>query len=101
RAIELLSWGPARIFGLPGGRLEVGAPADVTVIDPDLEWEIDANRFASKGRNTPFHGWKVRGRAVQTLVGGKIVHEIGARAPLRPAPGGTIGVLAASGEGPG
>lgn len=76
RAIELLSWGPARILGLPGGRLEVGAPADVTVIDPDLEWEIDANRFASKGRNTPFHGWKVRGRAVRTLVGGKIVHEI-------------------------
>jgi dihydroorotase len=76
RAIELLSWGPARIFGLPGGKLSVGEPADVTVIDPDAEWEVDATRFASKGRNTPFHGWKVRGRAVYTLVGGAIVHAI-------------------------
>lgn len=76
RAIELLSWGPARIFGLPGGKLSVGEPADVTVIDPDAEWEVDAARFASKGRNTPFHGWKVRGRAVTTLVGGAVVHAI-------------------------
>jgi dihydroorotase len=77
RAIELLSWGPARIFRLPGGRIEAGHPADLTVIDPDVEWEIDAARFESKGRNTPFHGWKVQGRAVQTVVGGRIVYEAG------------------------
>lgn len=77
RAIDLLSWGPARIFRLPGGRIEAGHPADLTVIDPDVAWEIDATRFESKGRNTPFHGWSVHGRAVMTVVGGKIVYEAG------------------------
>ncbi len=73
RAIELLSWGPARAFGLPGGRIAVGEPADITVVDPAVEWVVDADAFASKGRNTPFDGWKVRGRATHTIVGGRIV----------------------------
>lgn len=74
RAVELLSTGPARVYGLPGGTLAVGAPADVTVIDPAAAWRVDPASFASKGRNTPFAGWEVQGRAALTLVGGRIVH---------------------------
>jgi dihydroorotase len=74
RAVELLTSGPARAFNLPGGRLLPGEAADVTVIDPALEWTADAAAFESKGRNTPFHGWRMTGRAVCTVVGGRIVY---------------------------
>jgi dihydroorotase len=77
RAIELLSFGPATAFGLPGGQLGVGMPGDITVIDPEAEWTVDATRFFSKSRNTPFHGRKVRGRATHTFVGGRLVFEAG------------------------
>lgn len=73
RAVELLTWGPARSFHLPGGHLSVGSQADVTVVDPDVEWTIDANRFESRSRNTPYHGRRVRGRATHTFVGGRQV----------------------------
>jgi dihydroorotase len=72
RAVELLAAGPARIFGLPGGHLGVGAPADVTLIDPEARWTVDATRFFSKSRNTPFHGRAVLGRVTHTVVGGAI-----------------------------
>ncbi len=75
RAITLLSEGPARAFGLPGGHLAVGAPADITLVDPDEEWTVDAHRFFSKSRNTPFHGRNLKGRAIQTWVGGRCVFE--------------------------
>jgi len=75
RAVALLSDGPARAFGLPGGHLGKGAPADVTVIDPQAEWAVDAERFRSKCRNTPFHGRKVQGRVTHTVVGGRAVFE--------------------------
>src|SRR5690606_2914207 len=74
RAVELLSTGPARAIGLPGGRLAVGDVADVTVIDPAAEWTVEPASFESKGRNTPFAGWKVQGRAELTIVGGAIVY---------------------------
>ncbi len=74
RAIELLSTGPCRAFGLPGGTLAVGAAADVTVIDPAAEWTVEPASFESKGRNSPFGGWKVQGRAVLVMVDGRIVH---------------------------
>ncbi|MEW6749540.1 MAG: dihydroorotase [Candidatus Latescibacterota bacterium] len=64
---------PARIFGLPGGRLAVGDPGDVTVLDPGREWVVDPAAFRSKGRNTPFAGRLLRGRAVATVVGGRVV----------------------------
>src|SRR5690606_28480040 len=73
RAIELLSWGPARAFGLPGGRIAVGEPADITVVDPAVEWVVDADAFAATGPNTPCGRRKVRGRATHTIVGGRIV----------------------------
>jgi dihydroorotase len=77
RAVELLTDGPAKAFGLPGGHLTPGAPADVTLVDPDAEWTVDAERFFSKSRNTPFHGRKLKGRVSQTWVGGRSVFEDG------------------------
>ena len=70
--IEKMSKNPARILGLKTG-LEIGKTADITIIDPEISYCIDADRFQSLSRNTPFNGWDVKGRAVLTMVGGKIV----------------------------
>jgi dihydroorotase len=67
---------PARIFNLPKGMLSVGADADVTIVDLTREWVVDARTFASKSRNTPFDGWKLRGEVLATIVGGKVVWEL-------------------------
>jgi dihydroorotase len=72
-AIAKLTWNPARIFSLPKGRLNLGADADITIFDPEREWTVDVNHFASKGRNSPFHGFKLKGQVVATLVGGRFV----------------------------
>jgi dihydroorotase len=77
RAVSLLSTGPAAAFDIPGGQLSVGAPADVTIVDPRTEWTIEASAFFSKGRNTPVDGRKVKGRVTVTLVGGRIVFQHG------------------------
>jgi dihydroorotase len=71
RMIELLSTGPARVLGLPGGTLKAGSPADVTLFHPDEETTIHASAFRSKSRNTPFDGWKLKGRPVATIVDGR------------------------------
>jgi dihydroorotase len=71
-AIAKLSINPATILTLGKGTLSVGVDADITIIDPDIEWTVDASQFRSKSRNTPFNGWKLKGRAVRTIVGGKI-----------------------------
>lgn len=73
RVLSLLTDRPARALGLPAGTLRVGAAADVVLIDPAREWRVDPDRFASKSKNTPFAGWTLRGKAVATLVGGRIV----------------------------
>ncbi|MDH3404890.1 MAG: dihydroorotase [Acidobacteriota bacterium] len=73
RLVELFSSGPARLLGVPGGTLRVGAVADVTLFDPDAELTVEPAAFRSKSRNTPFAGWTVRGRAVGTIVGGRPV----------------------------
>ncbi len=73
RLIELLTIEPARLLGLDRGTLSIGAPADVTLIDPDLEWTVDREASFSRSRNTPFHWWELKGRAVRTIVGGKSV----------------------------
>lgn len=71
--VERMSTVPARIFGLPGGSLAKGAPADIVLLDPEARWTIDPAAFHSKSRNTPFGGREVRGRAVATIVGGQVV----------------------------
>jgi len=71
-AILALSCAPARILGVPGGRLTAGATADVTLIDPDVRWTVDARSFRSLGRNTPFDGTELRGRALAVCVGGRL-----------------------------
>jgi dihydroorotase len=71
--IARMSTNPARILGIPGGTLAPGSPADITLIDPNREWTVDAAQFASKSRNCPFQGWNLKGKAVMTIVGGKII----------------------------
>ena len=66
---------PARLYGLPEGTLETGTSADVTVIDPNRTWRVDATMFRSKSRNTPFHGWTFTGCATTTILGGRITHH--------------------------
>ena len=73
--IERLTTAPARFLGIDLGTLKPGSPADVTIFDPDAEWTVDAAQFASKGRNTPFDGTKLRGRVTATLAGGKVVYH--------------------------
>ena len=75
--IEKMSRQPAAVLGVSGGTLGVGEAADVTIIDPRAEWTVDPARFASKGRNTPFTGWTLRGRARWTIVGGEVVVQDG------------------------
>jgi dihydroorotase len=68
---------PARILRLNQGTLSVGADADVTVIDPDLTWVFRSEDTASRARNSPFYDWPLRGRAVLTIVGGKVAWQLG------------------------
>ena len=74
RLIEALTVGPARAFGLPGGTLARGAPADVAVLDPGVEWVYDPAAGFSKSQNSPWKGRRLVGRCTQTFVGGKLVH---------------------------
>lgn len=71
--LQRMTEDPARVFGLESGRLEAGAPADLTIIDLDGEREVDPQSFVSKGKNTPFGGWKLQGWPVMTVVDGAVV----------------------------
>jgi dihydroorotase len=70
--IRLMTVNPGRIIGIDKGTLTPGRQGDVTIIDPDTEWQIDANNFLSKSRNCPYHGWKIRGKVEKTIVGGEV-----------------------------
>ncbi|MDA8307004.1 MAG: dihydroorotase [Deltaproteobacteria bacterium] len=72
-AIAKVTQNPARILSIPFGALSKGAPADLTLIDPRVKYTIDARKFASKSRNCPFDGMEVQGRAVMTIVDGRVV----------------------------
>ncbi|HET9594264.1 MAG TPA: dihydroorotase [Anaeromyxobacteraceae bacterium] len=76
RLVEALTAAPARCFGLPGGTLARGAPGDVAVLDPALEWRCEPARFHSKSRNSPWRGALLRGRCTHALVGGRLVYEL-------------------------
>ena len=74
--VELCSTNPAKIFKLKNrGTLKAGSIADVTIIDPELEWTYQNAESKSKSKNSPFDGWKFTGGAVATIVGGKIVYQ--------------------------
>ena len=75
--IERMTYGPARVFKLNAGTLGEGAPADITVIDPELQWTVDVNKFYTRGRHSPFNGRQLKGKAVLTVVDGKIVMKDG------------------------
>ena len=75
RMIELLSVNPARLLNVAGGTLAEGAPADITLLAPDLAVTIDAAKLVSKSKNTPFDRWKLRGGVAATIVGGKVVYR--------------------------
>ncbi len=74
--IDKMSCNPARIFGLPGGSLKKGADGDVTVFDPKLQWLVEPAAFVTKGRNTPYAGMTLTGRAVCTVVGGRVKYRL-------------------------
>lgn len=76
-AIEKMTLKPAEILKIRGGALSIGMPADITIIDLNREWIVDINEFESKGRNCPFDGWKLKGRAIMTIVGGKLAMSEG------------------------
>lgn len=84
RLVELLSTGPAKILGVPGGTLAPGSPADLTLIDLEREVTVDPSRFRSKGRSTPFTGWTLKGAPAGTVVGGRLVELSGDGSPGEP-----------------
>jgi dihydroorotase len=73
--IRLLTVNPAGIIGIEKGSLSPGKQGDVTIIDPDAQWRVDVNRFVSKSRNCPYHGWTLRGKVEKTIVGGEVRFE--------------------------
>jgi dihydroorotase len=73
--VRRLSATPAEILGVSGGTLQPGAIADVTVVNPEAEWRVEASWLKSKSKNSPFLGWTMKGRALFTLVGGRVVYE--------------------------
>jgi dihydroorotase len=76
RLIEMFTIEPARLLKIEAGTLSIGAKADITLIDPELEWTVDASSFESLSRNTPFGGWKLKGRAVRTIAGGETIWSL-------------------------
>ncbi len=71
-AVRKMSLNPGSILRINKGTLSAGAGADLTIIDPNAEWTVDSSQFKSKSKNTPFDGWKLKGKPVQTIVGGRL-----------------------------
>src|SRR6267378_3753067 len=76
RLVEMYTVEPARLLKIESGILSAGARADVTIIDPNLDWTVNSSQFESLSRNTPFDGWRLKGRAVRTIVNGETVWEL-------------------------
>jgi dihydroorotase len=75
-ALEKMTINPARILGIDKGTLAVGADADVTIIDPETRWQVDAKKLQSRSSNTPFDGWELQGRAETVIVGGRVKYRV-------------------------
>ena len=73
--IEKMSTKPAQLLGVPGGELTVGAAADIVILDPEKEITVDAEKFVSRGHNTPFHGRTYYGAVLATIVGGRVIDQ--------------------------
>ena len=76
RLVEAMSLLPAQILGVTRGTLRTGAIADITLINPDLSWRVDVDKFCSKSVNSPFQGWVLKGRAVFTIVAGRVKYRL-------------------------
>jgi len=76
---EKMSYNPAKIIGLDKGTLLPGKIADITIINPDIEYVIDSNTFVSLGKNTPFNGKKVKGKVMATIVAGEVIYSAEAK----------------------
>lgn len=74
-ALTKMTINPARILKLPGGTLEIGKKADITIIDPEKKWTVRRENFRSKSKNSPFIGWKLSGRVDYTILGGRVVYK--------------------------
>jgi len=74
--VRRLSATPAKILAVAGGTLQAGAVADVTIVDPQAEWRVEASALRSRSKNSPFLGWAMKGRAMVTIVGGRVAHEV-------------------------
>jgi dihydroorotase len=70
-----MSINPAAILKIPKGTLKTGEDADITVIDPNRRWTVDRNTLRSRGKNTPFHGQTMKGKAIMTIMGGEIKYR--------------------------
>jgi dihydroorotase len=68
---------PAKLLGLPGGRLEKGAPADLLLFDPNQPWVVDREQLRSRSKNSPFDEQKLQGRVLKTMVAGRMVYQYG------------------------
>ena len=75
RMIDMFSLNPQKIMKVAPWGIFEGSPADLTILDPARKWTFDVTKTRSKSRNSPFHGWELTGKAVVTIVGGKVVHE--------------------------
>ena len=75
RMVEMMSLKSAQLLKIDGGTLEEGMRADVTLIDPNMEWTVDPAKFISRSRNSPFAGRRLKGRAVLTIVAGDVVYD--------------------------
>ncbi len=76
RVISAMTEAPARIMNIESGSLEVGRPGDVTLVDLNASWQVDKSEFLSRGKNTPFDGWKLPARVRSTVVGGKVAYSL-------------------------
>ena len=85
--VERMSCSPARLFHLPGGTLRRGSEADITVFDPTMQWVVEPREMLTKGRNTPYAGMRLTGRATCTIVGGRIVYKLESRVTAVPTGG--------------